>query len=141
MGRDINSAQFNFSPSELAFIADNYIHLDHDQTWTGSAGAAYTLNKGSDHPTLFSADMLVQSGLRASTATIPNGVALPTYATANLSIVQKLNLGVGRGTEIRLDLLNVGNASYQIRNGTGVGVGAPQYGMRRTLLAGLTQRF
>jgi outer membrane receptor protein involved in Fe transport len=141
MGRDINSAQFNFSPSELAFITDNYIHLDHDQTWTGSAGAAYTLNKGTDHPTLFSADMLVQSGLRASTATIPNGVALPTYATANLSIVQKLNLGVGRGTEIRLDLLNVGNASYQIRNGTGVGVGAPQYGMRRTLLAGLTQRF
>jgi hypothetical protein len=30
---------------------------------------------------------------------------------------------------------------YQIRNGSGVGVGNPQFGLRRTFLAGLTQRF
>jgi hypothetical protein len=29
----------------------------------------------------------------------------------------------------------------QIRNGTGVGVGAPQFGRRRSILAGLTQHF
>ena len=93
------------------------------------------------HPTRFSVDALVQSGLRASTATIPNGVALPTYGVVNLSVVQKLDTGVGRGTELRLDVLNVGDAVYQIRDGTGVGVGAPQFGLRRTILAGLTQRF
>jgi len=30
---------------------------------------------------------------------------------------------------------------YQIRNGTGVGVGASQFGPRRAVFAGLTQRF
>jgi outer membrane receptor protein involved in Fe transport len=69
--------------------------------------------------------------------TIPNGLALPTYAVVNLSIVQKLPTR----TELRLDVLNVGDTTYQIRNGTGVGVGAPQFGLRRTILAGVTQRF
>jgi outer membrane cobalamin receptor len=137
MGEDINSAQFNFSPAELAYIADNYIHLDHDQTWTGSAGGAYTFNPDSTTPTRVSADLLVQSGLRASTETVPNGVALPTYATVNMSIVQRLR----PSTDARIDLLNLADASYEIRDGTGVGVGAPQYGIRRTFLAGITQRF
>jgi outer membrane receptor protein involved in Fe transport len=95
------------------------------------------LNRDSDHPTLFSVDALVQSGLRASTNTIPNGIALPTYGVVNLSIVQKLPTR----TELRLDVLNVADNTYQIRNGTGVGVGAPQFGLRRTILAGVTQRF
>jgi hypothetical protein len=37
--------------------------------------------QGSDHPTLFSADALVQTGLRASSDTIANGIVLPTHAT------------------------------------------------------------
>jgi peptide deformylase len=40
-----------------------------------------------------------------------------------------------------LDALNINDAVYQIRDGTGVGVGAPQFGLRRTILVGLTQRF
>jgi outer membrane cobalamin receptor len=137
MGRDIVSAQYNFSPSELAFIADNWIHLDHDQKWTGSGGVAYTANRDSQHPTRISVDCIVQSGLRASTATIPNGVALPVYGVVNVSVVQK----IAARTELRLAILNIGDDVYEIRNGTGVGVGAPQYGIRRTFLAGLTQRF
>jgi outer membrane receptor protein involved in Fe transport len=137
LGKDIVSAQFNFGADELAFIGNNFIHLDHDQTWDGSAGVAYTLNRESDHPALFSVDALLQSGLRASTPTIPNGIALPTYGVVNLSVVQKLPTH----TELRLDVLNVGDKVYQIRNGTGVGVGAPQFGLRRTVLAGLTQHF
>ena len=137
LGNDITSAQFNFGPDELAFIANNFIHLDHDQTWDGSAGVAYTLNGGTNHPTRFSMDALLQSGLRASAPTVPNGIALPTYGVVNLSVVQKLPTH----TELRLDVLNVGDTVYEIRNGTGVGVGAPQFGLRRTILAGLTQRF
>jgi outer membrane receptor protein involved in Fe transport len=137
MGRDIVSAQYNFSPAELAFIANNWIHLDHDQHWTGSSGVAYTLNSDSPYPTRLSIDATVQSGLRASTATIPNGEALPTYAAINLSAVQK----VTPSTLLRLDVLNLADNTYQIRNGTGVGVGAPQYGIRRAILAGITQRF
>ena len=137
MGKDINTAQYNFAPDELAYIQNNFIHLDHDQTWSGSAGGAYILGQDSATPTRISADLLVQSGLRASTATVPNGVALPTYATVNLSAIQQLR----PGTQLRLDFLNLADATYQIRNGTGVGVGASQYGIRRTILAGLTQRF
>ena len=141
VGTNIISSQFNFGADELAYIAQNYIHLDHDQTWTASAGAAYTFNQGTKYQTRVSVDLLVQSGLRASTPTVPNGASLPEYAVVNASIVQKLDLGIGQGTELRLDVLNIGDAVYEIRNGTGVGVGAPQFGIRRAILAGLTQRF
>ncbi len=137
----ISSAQFNFSAYELAYINSNWIYVDHDQRWTSSAGVSYKINRETDHPTLLSMDFLGASGLRASTETVPNGIALPGYGVVNMSVVQKLKLGVGAGTELRLDLLNVGDTIYQIRNGTGVSVGAPQYGLRRTILAGLTQRF
>ncbi len=137
MGKNIISAQNNFAPDELAFIADNWIHLDHDQLWTGSAGIAYTANMDSEYPTRMSVDAIVQSGLRASTPTVPNGTSLPTYGVVNMSLVQKLP----SRTELRLDILNIGDNTYEIRDGTGVGVGAPQFGIRRTILAGVTQRF
>lgn len=137
IGKDINSSQFNFGPAELAYIRNNFIHLDHDQLFTGAAGGAYTFNSDTTRPTRVSADLLVQTGLRASTATIPNGRALPAYATMNLSAVQQLR----PGTQLRLDILNLADATYQIRDGSGIGVGAPQYGIRRTILAGITQRF
>jgi outer membrane receptor protein involved in Fe transport len=43
--------------------------------------------------------------------------------------------------ELRFDVLNLLDQVYVIRNGSGVGVGNPQFGPRRTFLAGLTQRF
>jgi outer membrane receptor protein involved in Fe transport len=137
VGKNINSAQFNFQPDELAFIAGNFIHLDHDQTWTGSAGGSYTFNQETPYPTRASADLVVQSGLRTSTPTVPNGAALPTYATVNVSVVQR----IGPSAEVRLDVLNLADATYQIRNGSGVGVGAPQFGIRRTVLGGVTYKF
>jgi outer membrane receptor protein involved in Fe transport len=141
VGTNIISSQFNFLPDKLAYIARHYIHLDHDQTWTASAGAAYTFNQGAKYQTRVSVDLVAQSGLRASTPTVPNGASLPEYATVNASVVQMLDVGFGQGTELRLDVLNIGDAVYEIRNGTGVGVGAPQFGIRRAILAGLTLRF
>ena len=41
IGRYIESAQFNFASDDLAYIADNYIHLDHEQRVNASAGASY----------------------------------------------------------------------------------------------------
>ncbi|MBV8776107.1 MAG: TonB-dependent receptor [Alphaproteobacteria bacterium] len=137
LGKSIESAQFNFAPDELAYIDSHYIHLDHDQTYTASAGAAYKLSP----QTRVSADLLFGSGLRASTATVPNGASLPDYYQVNLGIVQKIATGWLSGAEARLDVINLLDKIYQIRNGTGVGVGAPQFGPRRTILAGLTQYF
>jgi hypothetical protein len=39
-GNDIDSAQFNFTPEDLAYIANNYIHLDHEQQQTASGGVS-----------------------------------------------------------------------------------------------------
>ena len=137
LGKDIITSQFNFSPDDLAFISGHYIHTDHDQTYTGSAGIAYTYPVTK---TRFSVDMLYGSGLRAAGST-PNGTHLPDYEQINLSIVQKVDTGIFNGMELRLDVINLFDEKYEIRNGTGVGVGAPQFGPRRTVLAGLTQRF
>jgi outer membrane receptor protein involved in Fe transport len=139
-GTQINSAQFNFAPDELAFIQNNWIYLDHNQSWTGSAGAAYTFNRTSDYATRVSADFIYGNGLRQTVVT-PNDQAEPPYAVLNLSAAQKLPIKGTRGATVRLDLLNVFDNSYQLRNGTGVGVGAPQFGLRRTFLVSLTQKF
>ena len=40
-GKDIDSAQFNFTQADLDYIANNYIHLDHEQQHTASGGASY----------------------------------------------------------------------------------------------------
>jgi hypothetical protein len=42
---------------------------------------------------------------------------LPECAAVNASVVQKRDLGIGQGTELRLDVLNIGDAVYEIRNG------------------------
>ncbi|MBS0518308.1 MAG: TonB-dependent receptor [Proteobacteria bacterium] len=145
-GTNINSAQYNFSAADLAYIAQNYIYLDHNQSVTGSAGVAYTFNPDSEWATRVSSDVLLGSGLRSdltlpSGSSIPNGRALPYYAVVNLSAAQKLPIKGTRGATVRLDILNLFDSSYQIRDGTGVGVGAPQYGLRRTFLVTLAQKF
>ncbi|MBP6768668.1 MAG: TonB-dependent receptor [Reyranella sp.] len=136
----INSAQYNFSPEDLAYIGNYWIAADHDQGWTGSAGVAYIFNQGSDHATRVSADMLFGSGLRTSIVT-PNDTSLPAYATLNLSVTQKVPINGSKGTQIRLDAINVTDGVYELRTGEGVGVGAPQYGMRRAFFVTLAQKF
>lgn len=140
IGKDIVSSQFDFSADDLAYISNRWVHLDHDQRWTGSGGAAYSFFHRSWHPLRASADLVVGSGLRAD-GDVPNGRALPGYYVVNLSLVQSLKHLVGRGTELRLDVLNLLDRRYIIRDGTGIGVGAPQFGLRRSILAGITQRF
>jgi len=148
-GRDIVSSQFNFDPAELAYIAGHYIDVDHNQTWSGSLGASY-LWKG----TRFSGDLIYGSGLRADLplatpiATsagpldgIPNGAELGPYTQVNLSASHRFETLRGGPYTLRVDLINAFDVEYQIRNGTGVGVGAPQYGPRRGVFFGATKEF
>jgi outer membrane receptor protein involved in Fe transport len=55
--------------------------------------------------------------------------------------VQRIPIGLGKGTQLRFDIINLFDNQYQIRNGLGVGVGAPQFGQRQTFLLTLTQKF
>ncbi len=41
-GTDIDSQQFQFDPTELAYIKNHWIYLDHNQAVTASAGISYT---------------------------------------------------------------------------------------------------
>jgi outer membrane receptor protein involved in Fe transport len=45
------------------------------------------------------------------------------------------------GLSARLDVINAFDQKYEIRNGTGVGVGAPQFGARRGYFVGLSVNF
>jgi outer membrane receptor for ferrienterochelin and colicins len=145
-GKDIDSAQFNFTPAELEYIANNYIHLDHEQQRTASGGISYTWLG-----TQFSADFLVGSGLRADEelptgetteyggTDIPNGEHLPYYTQVNTGLTHVFDLPNAGALTARFDVINILDKEYEIRNGTGVGVGAPQYGPRRGLFFGLSK--
>lgn len=134
-GMDIVSSQFNFGADELAYITNHFIYVDHDQTTSASAGATYKF--GDTH---LSFDAIYGSGLRASGANgIPNGERLPAYVQVNMSVSQHLKwMG---GVDARLDLINAFDRAYEIRNGSGVGVGAPQWGPRRGVFVGLSKDF
>jgi len=138
-GKNIDSAQFNFGADDLAYIAEHYIHLDHEQRVTASGGASYLWGH-----TRFSADFLVGSGLRADLtlpdgSSIPNGAHLPYYAQVNLGASHVFHLDDAGTLTARFDVINVLDKRYEIRDGTGVGVGAPQFGPRRGLFFGLSK--
>ncbi len=139
IGKNIDSAQFNFSPAELQYISTHYIALDHEQRFTASGGVSYLWAD-----TRFSSDFLLGSGLRASEplangGEIPNGTHLPYYTQVNLGASHVFHLDTHGTLTARLDLINAFDKIYEIRNGTGVGVGAPQFGPRRGLFIGLSK--
>lgn len=133
VGRDIVSSQFQFSPKELAFIATHFIPLDHQQLVSASAGASYSWRE-----IRFSADLLYGSGLRRE-GTTPNGDHLPGYAQINFGMSRSFDLWSGKPTSFRFDVTNVFDETYEIRDGTGIGVGAPQFGPRRGVFFGVSQ--
>jgi outer membrane receptor for ferrienterochelin and colicins len=135
-GKDIVSSQFNFDPGDLAYIQNHFIYLDHDQTYTASMGANYSFDTG----TKVGFDLLYGSGLRRN-GDVPNGDTVPSYVQINLTGSQKLTLpGLG-AVELRADIINLFDKTYEIRDGTGVGVGAPQFGPRRGVFAGVSKAF
>jgi outer membrane receptor protein involved in Fe transport len=134
VGKRIVSSEFQFNPDDLAFIANNFIPLDHQQLGQVSAGASY---KWDD--TVFSTSLLYGTGLRRDGAT-PNGDSVPAYVTVNFGVSQDFSLMGWNGLTARFDILNAFDEQYEIRDGTGVGVGAPQFGARRGFFFGLSKK-
>ena len=132
-GRDIVSSQFQFDPRDLSYIADHYIPLDHQQIVTLSAGASYVWMG-----TRFSADMLYGSGLRKDGAT-PNGDSVPGYLQVNAGASRTFDIDGLKSITARFDVINLFDERYEIRDGSGIGVGAPQWGARRGFFFGLSK--
>ncbi len=133
MGTNIVSNQYLFDPDRLAFIANNFVFTDHTQLLTGSAGASYLWNG-----TRFTASMIYGSGLRSGFA---NTDHVPAYTQVNLGVSHEyLMPGWTKPTTLRFDVVNVFDKIYEIRDGSGIGVFAPQFGPRRGFFVGISQK-
>jgi outer membrane receptor for ferrienterochelin and colicins len=147
-GKDVDSSQFSFTAQQLAYISDNFIHLDHEERVSASGGASYMWLG-----TRFNLDMIFGTGLRddlqlvAPSPTLPYGISIPngdhtpSYTQWNFGLTHDFRDGAPGPLTARFDVINLFDKIYEIRNGTGIGVFAPQYGARRGLFFGLSQAF
>lgn len=133
--KGIVSSQYQFTPGELAYINDHYIHLDHEANYTASAGLSYTWKDNMAY-----VDLLYGSGLRTG---FDNTGKLPSYIPVSVGYEHTFHPWASDRMDIRfrVDCINLFDQVYQLRSGSGIGVFAPQYGERRTFLAGLTFDF
>ena len=128
-GTRVETGQFNFEQDELDYINNHYIFLDHDQTFTSSGSAFYRL-----YGFGLSTDYLYGSGLRSGFVNQGN---LPFYIQINAGISRRFTVPYLGWVEARLDCVNLFDRTYLIRDGSGIGVGAAQYGPRRAVFAGI----
>ena len=147
-GKDVESSQFSFTAQQLAYITDNFIHLDHEERVSASGGASYMWLG-----TRFNLDMIFGTGLRddlqlvAPSPTLPYGISIPngdhtpSYTQWNFGLTHDFRDGAPGPLTARFDVINLFDKIYEIRSGTGIGVFAPQYGARRGLFFGLSQAF
>ena len=133
-GKGIETGQFNFDAEELAYIQNHWVHLDHEQKLSGSAGVSYRFGDG----TTVGGDVLYGSGLRRGFA---NTEHLPSYVQVNASVSRSFRLDSLGKFDVRVSALNLFDRSYELRDGSGIGVGAPQFGPRRTLYVALSKPF
>jgi len=133
-GKGIETGQFNFDADELAYIQSNWVHLDHEQKIAASAGVSYRFGDS----TTVGGDVLYGSGLRRGFA---NTEHLPGYVQVNASVARTFRVdGFGK-FDVRVSALNLFDRSYELRDGSGIGVGAPQFAPRRTLYVALSKPF
>ena len=144
-GEEWSSAQFLFDPADIAYVKNHWIYLDHDQRVSGSFGASY-LWKRSDGSTRFYVDALYGSGLRndgtaPDGSTIPNGGTVPSYYSVGVGVEEGFKFHGKEHLRARLDVVNITDQIYDLRDGSGVGVNAAQFGMRLGFFGTVTYVF
>ena len=137
--------------TELQYLQSHFVYTDHNQFVTASAGAVYSFcgrpataaeafgNDGlSWCGVKLSADMIYGSGLRAGDANIDT---VPSYTQVNLGIKREFLLpNDPKPMTIRFDVVNLFDNIYEIRDGSGIGVFAPQFGPRRGFFLGISKK-
>jgi outer membrane receptor protein involved in Fe transport len=149
-GENWDSAQFLFAPADLAYVQNHWIYLDHDQRYSATTGVSYRFKEAHDASTMGYMDIVAGSGLRQSgggledgpgSNPIPNGASVPDYYEINIGLEQTFQVAHKQFLKARLDVVNVTDNTYELRSGTGVGVNAAQFGMRRGIFGSLSYRF
>jgi outer membrane receptor protein involved in Fe transport len=135
MVKDVVSNQYLIGdPVELAYLASTYTYASDAQTVSASAGTSYRW-----HSLLASIDGLYGSGLRAGFA---NEQHSPGYTQWNGAIARNFDPWHDqKALTLRLSAINLFDRSYVLREATGIGEFAPQYGPRRGFFAELDQQF
>ena len=135
--RGLNSGEYNFDQNELDYINRHWVFMDHDQRFALSGGVSHL--RGA---TTFSLDAIFGSGMRSTPdGGIPNSSHLPGYLQVNAGAARALDTAWFGLVEARFAVLNVFDRIYEIRDGTGVGVGAPQFGPRRAFYVSVRKLF
>jgi outer membrane receptor protein involved in Fe transport len=129
-GNDVATGQFNFSPAELAYIANHYIFLDHSQQYTASGGITYRWRSY-----LASLDGTYGSGLRAGFA---NTDELGENFQINLALEKSWLVPQLGDVKTRVVLVNATDNINELRDGSGIGIFQPGFGPRRTVYGGIT---
>ena len=133
------SNQYLLDAATYDFLLNHYHYTDDMQRMTGSAGVSYRW-----YDTLISADLTYGSGLRAgdlSDGVVPNSLHTTPYAVVNTGLSHDFKWSPdAKPLTVRFDIVNLFDQVYELRNGTGIGVFAPQFGARRGYYVGLSQK-
>ncbi|MGH8428710.1 MAG: hypothetical protein ACRES7_12170 [Gammaproteobacteria bacterium] len=88
--------------------------------------------------TKLSTDVIYGSGYPTGFANLQT---LPSYVTVNAAISHPLDFSRLGALTTRFSVVNVFDRVYEIRNGSGIGAGAPQYLPRRSFYLTLSKSF
>ncbi|MFZ3335069.1 MAG: TonB-dependent receptor [Xanthobacteraceae bacterium] len=135
---DVESNQYLFDAATLAYLQNNYHYTDDMQRMTGSAGVSYRI-----YDTTMTADMIYGSGLRTGELPnfVPNSLHTTPYAVINTGVAHDFRWSPDyKPVTVRFDVVNLFDQIYELRDGSGIGVFAPQYGARRGYYVGLSQK-
>jgi outer membrane receptor protein involved in Fe transport len=137
---DVESNQYLFDQPTFAYLQNNYHYTDDMQRMTGSAGISYRFFD----TTMVTADLIYGSGLRAgdiSDGVVPNSLHTTPYAVVNTGITHDIKWSPDyKPLTVRFDVVNLFDQIYELRDGSGIGVFAPQFGARRGFYMGLSQK-
>jgi outer membrane receptor protein involved in Fe transport len=129
----VASGQYLFQQVDLDYIANHYIHLDHEQSYVLSFGLSYLFKQ-----THYNLDGIYGSGLRKGDNNTGN---MTPYTQFNFSVNREFNLPIINKFNARFAIVNLLDNVYQIHNDTGIGVGASQYGPRRSYYLTISKSF
>ena len=138
--------------TEFQYLQTHWVYTDHSQWVTASAGATYQFCGRPARPDewmsasdadacgiRFSGDMIYGSGLRDGDANIST---VPPYTQFNVGLAREFLWPLDpKPMTVRFDVVNLFDTVYFIRNGSGIGVFAPQYGPRRGYFLGVSKKF
>jgi outer membrane receptor protein involved in Fe transport len=136
---DVVSNQYLIDALDYNYLLTNWHYTDDMQMMTGSAGLSYRW-----YGNLFSTSVLYGSGLRTgdlSEGVAPNSLSNPPYVVVNAGVSREIRWSAdSKPMTLRFDIVNLFDKVYELRDGSGIGVFAPQFGARRGFYVGVSQK-